>query len=89
MFPPPSPRAFPDHPLTNVTVALLGGALVTGFMLRLFRRLSERDAPRSFSVICKASLYGMLATLLTVEIFDVLVSLFATSWFASMRGPQE
>jgi len=84
---PPSDRSFPDHPLTNVTIALLGGALVTGFMINLFRHVWGRPGHATFWVIRRAALYGMPATILTLEAFFVLLSIFATSWVvAEARG---
>ncbi len=79
-YSPPSDRAFADHPLTNIGVALLGGASVALFMLALLRRTLTSDSVQSLRVVFKGGLYGVLATSIALETFFLLASVYLASW---------
>lgn len=52
-------------------------------MLRLLRQALRPDSNRASRIVLKGGLYGILATILALEVFFVLCSFYIALWSAS------
>ena len=66
--------SFANHPLTDATVAMLGGICVCIFMMPLFARLQRFAGPRTLFV--RALLLGLLATVAAFQAFLLVLSVY-------------
>ncbi len=85
-YQPPANRSLVDRPLVNAALAVLGGAWVAAFMLRLLRWTRAHEPASVFAVVCRAGLFGVAATLLTLETFYILACMFGTL-VLNRKGP--
>lgn len=74
-----SNRSVVNHPLTNVCAVVLPGLTVSWLMMRLRARLKKVPANRR-GIVIRGGLYGILATVLALEIFY-----FACAGYAAVR----
>ncbi len=82
-YAPPSDRSFVNHPATNIAAAVLPGISVSWFMLHLLDQALRTDFKRASSIVLKGGVYGILATVLSLEAFIVLCSVWIALWSGS------
>jgi hypothetical protein len=72
----PANRSFINHPLTNLSFALLGGLFVGWLGVRLHQRIQSGDTLDRFRIMLLAGGYGIIATELAIEALCILTSVF-------------
>ena len=70
-----SDTTFVNHPLTNVSLPVLGGICVSFLLLGLLHKTSDRDLT-ALRTILEAGLRAMGATILALELFYILTSAY-------------
>src|SRR6266567_4601536 len=72
-----------SRPPADAAIALLGGAWLAALMLPLVRWIRAHDQPDTFAVVWRASVRGVLTTLLAFETLYILISLYFALVFRS------
>jgi len=75
-YPAGSETSFVNHPATNIAAVVLPGISVSWFMLLLLRQALRTDSNRASRIVLKGGFYGVLATILALEVFYVLCSFY-------------